>query len=41
MVRLGELFLKGGNRKVFMKRQRQNLINGVKRHTDDFQIRLH
>lgn len=41
MVRLGELFLKGGNRKVFMKRQRQNLVNGVRRHTDDFKITMH
>ena len=40
MARLGELFLKG-NRKVFRNARRQNLINGIKRHTDDFQIRLH
>ena len=41
MVRLGELFLKGGNRKFFMKRQRQNIINGIKRHTDAYKIRMH
>ncbi len=41
MVRLGELFLKGGNRKFFIKRQRQNIINGIKRHTEAYKIRMH
>ena len=41
MVRLGELFLKGGNLKFFMKRQRQNIINGIKRHTEAYKMRMH
>ena len=41
MVRLGELFLKGGNRKVFMQRQRQNVLNALRRLTDAFEIEMH
>lgn len=40
MVRLGELFLKGDNRKFFLKRQRQNIINGIKHHTKTYKIRI-
>ena len=41
MVRLGELFLKGGNRKVFMQRQRQNVLNALRRLTDAFDMEMH